>query len=102
MTNLPDDEGLREELKKCFVDTEMQHDDELTLFDTDMTIESIMALISQKILEARQDELGRVEPVDEVIIWTTGDDPELAMTIKERIAELESTLTTKQDTKENL
>lgn len=37
---------LRKQVVKCFTDTQMTHDPELTLFDTDQTIENLMQLIT--------------------------------------------------------
>ena len=41
-------------------------------------------------LDAKIEELKRIEPMGEdmPLVWTTGEDPDLAMTIPERIAEL--------------
>jgi len=63
-TNLQPSEGvgeLRKEIRKCFTDTEMQRDDELTLFDTDQTIENIEHLITRRIQ-------AFVSKVEEVVI----------------------------------
>lgn len=36
---------LRKKIKKCFVDTEMEHGEDLLLFDTDKTISQIVKFI---------------------------------------------------------
>ena len=46
MTPTEQDNELREAIVKCFTDTQMTRDPELTLFDTDQTIENIMQLIT--------------------------------------------------------
>ena len=46
MTPEEQDKELREQIVKCFTDTQMTHDPELTLFDTNQTIENIMQLIT--------------------------------------------------------
>lgn len=38
------DSELEKQIKKCFTDTQMAHDEELELFDTDQTIKNISAL----------------------------------------------------------
>lgn len=65
MTPTEQDKELREQIVKCFTDTQMTHDPELTLFDTDQTIENIMQLITadrkRVVLEARIDELEKTQ-----------------------------------------
>lgn len=50
--------SIKEQLRKCFTDTEMEHDDELILFDTDQTIKNLEALIDRVVEEV----IGEDEP----------------------------------------
>ena len=54
------DSELEKQIKKCFTDTQMAHDEELELFDTDQTIKNISALFiaykDKAVEEARADE----------------------------------------------
>ena len=56
------DSELEKQIKKCFTDTQMAHDEELELFDTDQTIKNISALFiayKDKAVEAVLDRLEK-------------------------------------------
>jgi hypothetical protein len=81
-----DDEGLREELKRIFYKWQ---DDSGTFYHNQAT-EAVMALISQKIIEAKLQELENIEVHKQhPKHWAS-----------QRREYLLSTLTTKQDAKE--
>lgn len=45
MPTLDSNEELQQRVRKCFTDTEMEYDEEITYFDTDQTIENLVQLI---------------------------------------------------------
>ena len=57
---------LPKRIRKCFTDTQMEHDDELTLFDTEQTIDNLLDLMSEygdaRFREGQIDELSMFEP----------------------------------------
>lgn len=75
---MSEQDRLREEIRQCFTDTEMQHDVEMTLFDTDITIDNLQALI------AREVRLGKIEELKTILFGAYGTDD-----ISGRIKELE-------------
>lgn len=109
MSHTPSDtEGLWEEIEehieryRRFL-TDQNSGDE---YHTSELIDDIAALISQKIIEARLDEMKRTAKYAGA--WMNPSSGERTVNwvnmevINSRITELEATLTTKQDTKEDL
>ena len=62
MTPTEQDKELRENVTKCFTDTEMQHDDELTYFDTDQTIDNLMKLIEDVVRDRMTEVVNELPP----------------------------------------
>jgi len=97
-TNQASEDKLRQELRKTLLDklAIIKYGEAYKwLFDVDKSnvdlwTKDLQALISDREKLARIDELERIEPTgeDRLLVWTTGNNPDMAMTIDERIKEL--------------
>lgn len=66
--------SLRDKVRKCFTDTEMEHDDDLMLFDIEQTITNLVAFFQADKEIAVREALGRVPQKAKQILETEYSD----------------------------